>query len=73
MIAGIASGRRNPLELGVHASLFKHQACGRPEDYYAGSPALSFSKEKQSVTLTYTDISVPEVTLSAMGDELELR
>lgn len=37
--------------------------------------ALSFSKEKQSLTLTYTDtgMSPAEVNLSAMGAELEVR
>jgi hypothetical protein len=37
--------------------------------------ALSFSKEKQSLTLSYTDTGLmpAEVSLSAMGAELELR
>jgi hypothetical protein len=37
--------------------------------------ALSFSKEKQSLTLSYTDTGMmpPEVSLSAMRAELELR
>ena len=51
---------------------------GWKEDVASLTPmtgALSFSKEKQSLTLTYTDtgMSPPELNLSAMGAELELR
>jgi hypothetical protein len=52
---------------------------GWKEDFASVTPmtgALSFSKEKfQSLTLSYTDtgLSPPEVNLSAMGAELELR
>ncbi len=51
---------------------------GWKEDFASVTPmtgALSFSKEKQSLTLTYTDtgMSPPEINFSAMGAELELR
>jgi hypothetical protein len=52
---------------------------GWKEDFASVTPmtgALSFSKEKfQSLTLSYTDtgMSPPEVNLSAMGAELEVR
>lgn len=51
---------------------------GWKEDFASVTPmtgALSFSNEKQSLTLTYTDtgMSPPEVNLSAMGAELEMR
>jgi hypothetical protein len=52
---------------------------GWKEDFASVTPttgALSFSKEKlQSLTLSYTDTGMmpPEVNLSAMGAELELR
>jgi hypothetical protein len=34
MSAGTAGGRRNPKELGVHTSLFQHQACSSSGEYY---------------------------------------
>jgi hypothetical protein len=51
---------------------------GWKEDFASVTPmtgALSFSKEKQSLTLSYTDTGMmpAEVSLSAMGGELELR
>jgi hypothetical protein len=49
---------------------------GWKEDFASVTPmtgALSYSKEKQSLTLTYTGMSPPEVNLSAMGAELEVR
>ena len=51
---------------------------GWKEDFASVTPmtgTLSFSKEKQSLTLTYTDtgMSPPEINLSAMFAELEVR
>jgi hypothetical protein len=51
---------------------------GWKEDFASVTPmtgALSFSKEKQSLTLSYTDTGMmpAEVNLSAMGAELERR
>ncbi len=51
---------------------------GWKEDFASVTPmtgTLSFSKEKQSLTLTYTDtgMSPPEINLSAMFSELEVR
>ncbi len=66
-------------EAAAEALRAQFREAGWKEDFASVTPmtgALSFSKEKfQSLTLSYTDtgVSPPEINLSAMGVELEVR